>query len=126
MSPATWKMYSDWNTWTDDAKDLKSDNILIALRDESLLDIIAHDEFKHPLPQKILEDWIIYLSQNEFSLQIKGIERSVITDFDLAVHGDVPHLYYHTIQADDYCAPEIILTADWSYSADIWNLGVLI
>ncbi|EDN02538.1 predicted protein [Histoplasma mississippiense (nom. inval.)] len=56
----------------------------------------------------------------------KGIGRPVITDFGLAVRGDVPHLYYHTIQADDYRAPEIILTAGWSYSADIWNLGVLL
>ncbi|EGC46905.1 vacuolar sorting protein [Histoplasma capsulatum var. duboisii H88] len=125
-SPATRKTHSNWNTWTDDAKDLKSDNILIALRDESILDIIARDEFEHPLPQKALEDRIIYLSRNGFGLQTKGIGRPVITDFGLAVHGDVPHLYYHTIQADDYRAPEIILTAGWSYSADIWNLGVLL
>ncbi|KAG5305374.1 protein kinase [Histoplasma capsulatum G186AR] len=106
--------------------DLKSDNILIALRDESLLDIIARDEFEHPLPQKVLEDRIIYLSRNGFGLQTKGIGRPVITDFGLAVRGDVPHLYYHTIQADDYRAPEVILTSGWSYSADIWNLGVLL
>ncbi|EEH05256.1 protein kinase [Histoplasma capsulatum G186AR] len=84
-SPATRKTHSYWNTWTDDAKDLKSDNILIALRDESLLDIIARDEFEHPLPQKVLEDRIIYLSRNGFGLQTKGIGRPVITDFGLAL-----------------------------------------
>ncbi|KAG5297006.1 protein kinase [Histoplasma ohiense] len=106
--------------------DLKSDNILVGLRDESILEIVAHEEFEHPLPQKILEDRIIYLSRNGLGLQTKGIGRPVITDFGLAVCGDVSHLYYHTIQPDDYRAPEIILTAGWSYSADIWNVGVLL
>ncbi|KAL2360083.1 hypothetical protein RJZ56_007057 [Blastomyces dermatitidis] len=106
--------------------DLKSDNILVGLRDESILEIVAREEFEHPLPQKILEDRIIYLSRNGLGLQTKGIGRPVITDFGLAVRGDVSHPYYHTIQPDDYRAPEIILTAGWSYSADIWNVGVLL
>lgn len=109
-----------------EAQDLKSDNILVGLRDESILEIVARNEFEHPLPQKILEDRIIYLSRNELGSQTKGMGRPVITDFGLAVRGDVPHPYYHTIQPDDYRAPEIILAAGWSYSADIWNVGVLV
>ncbi|MCJ1256897.1 hypothetical protein MMC24_004722 [Lignoscripta atroalba] len=108
------------------AQDLKSDNILVGLRDESILEILARNEFEHPLPQKILEDRTIYLPRNDFGSQTKGIGRPVITDFGLAVRGDVTHPYYHTIQPDDYRAPEVILAAGWSYSADMWNLGVLL
>ncbi|KAI9799321.1 MAG: hypothetical protein M1825_004814 [Sarcosagium campestre] len=109
-----------------EAQDLKSDNILLGLRDDSILESLARDEFEHPLPQKMLEDRTIYLSRNDLGPQTKGIGRPVITDFGLAVRGDVPHPHYHTIQPDDYRAPEVILAAGWSYSADIWNLGLLV
>jgi hypothetical protein len=32
----------------------------------------------------------------------------------------------HPIQPDHYRASEVILGAGWTYSADIWNLGVLV
>ncbi|KAK9318933.1 hypothetical protein V1517DRAFT_334171 [Lipomyces orientalis] len=31
----------------------------------------------------------------------------------------------HVIQPNDYRAPEVILAAGWSYSVDVWNLGIL-
>jgi serine/threonine-protein kinase SRPK3 len=98
----------------------------MALRDHAILDKVARDEIDDPLPQKRLEDRTIYLSRNEFGLQARGMGRPVITDFGLAVHGDVPHPYYHSIQVHDYRAPEVVLAAGWSYSVDVWNLGVLV
>ncbi|KAL3469924.1 kinase-like protein [Aspergillus californicus] len=105
--------------------DLKSDNILMALRDKSVLDAVAHDEIAEPIPLKKLEDRTIYLSRNDFGLQGRGSGRSVITDFGLAVHGDKVPLHRHPIQPDEYRAPEVILDSGWTYSADIWNLGAV-
>ena len=35
-------------------------------------------------------------------------------------------LQIHPIQPDSYRAPEVLLGVGWSYSADIWNLGVMV
>ncbi|OJJ67248.1 hypothetical protein ASPBRDRAFT_662011 [Aspergillus brasiliensis CBS 101740] len=103
--------------------DLKSDNVLMALRDYSILDKVSRDEMNEPLPQKQLEDRTIYLSRNHFGVAANGLGRPVITDFGLAVDGSRTH--YHLIQPDSFRAPEVILGAGWSYSADIWNPGAL-
>lgn len=107
-------------------QDLKSDNVLMALRDQFVLDAVTQDEMSSPLPQKKLEDRTIYLSRNDFGLQAKSLGRPVITDFGLAVHGDEPCTHNHPIQPDGYQAPEVVLRAGWSYSVDIWNLGTLV
>lgn len=105
--------------------DLKSDNILLALRNPSILDSVAQDEMNNPSPRKQLDDRDIYLSRNYWGLSPAELGRSVITDFGLAVRGDgAPNS--HPIQPEEYRAPEVCLGADWSYSADIWNLGVMI
>ncbi|KAI3092197.1 hypothetical protein CBS147333_10251 [Penicillium roqueforti] len=105
--------------------DLKSDNILMALRDHCVLDAVVQDEIEDPLPQKILKDRTIYLSRNNFGLQVGNLGRPVITDFGLSVRGDEgPH--NHPIQPNGFRAPEVIIGASWNYSADIWNLGALI
>jgi serine/threonine-protein kinase SRPK3 len=47
-----------------------------------------------------------------------------ITDFGLAQRGDQPAL--HPIQPDHCHAPEVLLGTGWSYSADIWNFGIMV
>lgn len=47
-----------------------------------------------------------------------------ISDFGLAVESH--NLHHHSIQPDLFQAPEVILRAGWSTSADIWNLGVMV
>ncbi|OAQ65341.1 CMGC/DYRK protein kinase [Pochonia chlamydosporia 170] len=47
-----------------------------------------------------------------------------ISDFGLSVSGKTQQT--GCIQAEPYRAPEVILDAGYSYSADIWSLGVLI
>lgn len=108
------------------ASDLKSDNILMALRNLTVLEKVVQDEINSPLPQKILEDRTIYSSRNDFDLQAKDIGRPVITDFGLAVREDGSRTHNHPIQPDSYRAPEVVLKAQWSYSVDVWNLGVLV
>lgn len=48
----------------------------------------------------------------------------VLCDFGSAVPGDVEHS--EDIQPNIYRAPEVILGAPWSYSADIWNVGCMV
>ncbi|KAL3495915.1 kinase-like domain-containing protein [Aspergillus germanicus] len=105
--------------------DLKSDNILLAIRNPSILDSIAQDEMNNPSPRKQVDGREIYLSGNYWGLSPKDLGRSVITDFGLAVRGDGPPSS-HRIQPEGYRAPEVCLGSEWSYSADIWNLGVML
>ncbi|RDL35456.1 uncharacterized protein BP5553_07387 [Venustampulla echinocandica] len=48
-----------------------------------------------------------------------------LSDFGLAQRPDGPELLRYPIQPPLFQAPEVILGIGWSYSADIWNLGVL-
>ena len=77
-----------------------------------------------PLPQKHLPDRTIYLSRNQFGLEVGEFGRPIITDFGLAVKGS--RMHNHLIQPDEYRAPEVIIGAGWGYSTDIWNLAVLV
>ncbi|EON64188.1 hypothetical protein W97_03418 [Coniosporium apollinis CBS 100218] len=104
--------------------DLKPDNILVRLEDKSILERSALDEFENPLPQKRRDDRTIYLSRNDYG-QPKSIPGIVsITDFGFSTEGN--GLHYGCIQAEPYRAPEVVLDAGWTYSADIWSLGVML
>ena len=97
---------------------------MVRCEDKSILERDARDEFKHPLPQKKYDDRTIYLSRNNYGQPTSVTGIVSITDFGLSVRGDVSS--NGCIQAEVYRAPEVILEAGWTYSADIWNLGVLV
>ncbi|CAG8306747.1 unnamed protein product [Penicillium salamii] len=104
--------------------DLKPDNIMIRVEDPSILEHSARDEYDHHLPQKMCPDGrIIYLSLNDLGISEKTTGIVQITDFDLSVRGGKPNK--GCIQAEIYRAPEVVLDAGYSYSADIWSLGVM-
>ncbi|KAM3522633.1 hypothetical protein NHJ13051_005576 [Beauveria bassiana] len=103
--------------------DLKPDNILVKLEDLAILDRDALDEYQNPLPQKVTDDRTIYLSRNNygpFSIPAGIVQ---IADFGYSVSGKTHHS--GCIQAEAYRAPEVILDSGYSYSADIWSLGVM-
>jgi serine/threonine protein kinase len=105
--------------------DLKPDNIMVRLEDRELLSQIARDEYENPLPQKHCNDGrIVYLSRKNYGPLKDIIGLVEITDFDLAVQGDFTH--DGCIQAEIYRAPEVILDKGYTYSADIWSLGVML
>ena len=98
---------------------------MVKIEDPSILAKDAEDEYKNPLPQKTYQDGrTIYLSRNNYGLTSKTTGMTQITDFDLSVRGDRPN--FGCIQAEIYRAPEVFLDAGYSYSADIWNLGVMV
>ncbi|KAI9757923.1 MAG: transcription factor TFIIIB subunit brf1 [Chaenotheca gracillima] len=107
-------------------QDLKLDNILIGLESKSILEDHARDEFRHPLPQKTANERTIYVSRNDFGPPKRGLGPPKIVDLGLAAWGDVLRPHNHSIQSEVYRAPEVILAAGWTYSADVWNLGVLL
>lgn len=107
-----------------DLTDLKPDNVMVRLEDKSILERDARNENEKPLPQKKYDDRTIYLSRNNYGQPTSVTGIVSITDFGLSVHGDVSN--NGCIQAEVYRAPEVILEAGWTYSADIWNLGVMV
>lgn len=102
--------------------------MLLLLEDPSLLSLAAEEEYTDPLPQKQCSDRrIVYLSCGDFGplRKISGLIQ--IIDFDLAVRGDGPNVVRDgCIQAEPYRAPEVIRDKGYSYSADIWSLGVMV
>jgi serine/threonine protein kinase len=107
-------------------QDIKPENILIRLENSSVLDDVAKAEAEKPSPRKVLDDRIVYLSRNNFGHPKSSPGKPVITDFDTATPGNVSHPLTHPIQPNPYRSPEVTLGAPWTYSADIWNLGVMV
>ncbi|CZT46548.1 related to protein kinase [Rhynchosporium secalis] len=106
--------------------DLKLDNILLRFEHPSVIEDFVRKQAENPMPRKIRDGRTIYLSHNDFGPpQSFGI-LSKIADFGLAQSGEGSEPLMHPIQPPLYHAPEVLLGTSWTYSADIWNLGVLI
>ncbi|CCT74899.1 probable dis1-suppressing protein kinase dsk1 [Fusarium fujikuroi IMI 58289] len=106
--------------------DLKPDNIMIRIEDPKMFEKDAIEEYNNPLPEKQLDDRIIYLSRNNFGPLSRPTGIIQLVDFDLAVRSTPGKLHYGAIQGEKYRAPEVILNSGYSYSADIWSLGVML
>lgn len=85
------------------------------------------------MPRKTFDDRIVYLSHNNFGplRLIKGTPALMkicpkITDFGLAQRGDGPGPLLNPIQPQHCHVPEVLLGTGWTYSADIWNFGVMV
>ncbi|KAG4441023.1 hypothetical protein IFR05_003478 [Cadophora sp. M221] len=97
---------------------------------------IFHDRYKtvekvegqaeSPMARKTVNGRSIYQSHNDFGPLRSLYILPKIADFGLAKQGDSSQPHLHPIQPDHYRAPEVVLGTGWTYSADIWNLGVLI
>ncbi|KAL5316664.1 hypothetical protein ACEPPN_015713 [Leptodophora sp. 'Broadleaf-Isolate-01'] len=106
--------------------DLKADNILLSFEDLSVIEDYVKAQDDHPMPRKTAGDRNIYLSHNDFGTLKSYWILPKIVDFGLAHQGDGGEPLRHPIQPPLYHAPEVLLGVPWSYSADIWNLGVLL
>ena len=117
--------YSMWDENNPIYLDLKPDNILLGIENQAVIDDLVNDEAEEPTPRKMEGARAIYLSRNFGDLRDPPGPPK-IADFGLAVRGDVSEPHNHPIQADLFQAPEVILRASWTYSVDIWNLGVMV
>ncbi|KAB8249042.1 kinase-like domain-containing protein [Aspergillus flavus] len=103
--------------------DIKANNIMFELADNSVFTKFEEDELQNPSPRKELDGRSIYLSR-ELEMIPGKLGAPVLCDFGSAMLGDVEHL--EDVQPDIYRAPEVILEAPWWYSIDIWNVGCMI
>ncbi|MCJ1473818.1 hypothetical protein MMC13_002469 [Lambiella insularis] len=102
--------------------DIKADNILQEIEDLSILEDFEKAELEDPSPRKIDGDRVIYKTRKFRYPKVFG--NPVLCDFGYARYGNVDN--DDDIQPAIYRAPEVILTINWSYSVDIWNVGVMI
>jgi serine/threonine protein kinase len=106
--------------------DLKLDNILLGFEHPSVIEDFVQKQSENPMPRKIRDGQSIYLSHNDFGPPKSFRILPKIADFGLAQSGEGSEPLMHPIQPPLFHAPEVLLGTSWTYSADIWNLGVLV
>ncbi|CAG8938723.1 unnamed protein product [Penicillium salamii] len=99
--------------------DLQPNNILLGIKDDSILSQFEQAEFETPIPRKVLKDRTIYLSR---PLRI-SYGTPVLCDLGEARVGTDQQR--GDIMPDIYRAPEVILGMAWDSKVDIWNVGLL-
>ena len=102
--------------------DIKAENVLQQILDETLFEKFTASQLVNPSPRKFLGDLTIYGSEY-FSIPAK-FGPPVLADLSAAVRGEKRR--DHIAQPDLYRAPEVMLKAPWSYPVDIWNAGVMV
>ena len=98
----------------------------MSFEDPSVIEEYVKAQGDNPMPRKRDGDRNIFLSHNNFGSLKSYWMLPKIVDFGLAHQGDGDKPFRHPIQPPLYHAPEVLLGVPWSYSADIWNLGVLV
>ncbi|CEJ80100.1 hypothetical protein VHEMI00305 [[Torrubiella] hemipterigena] len=98
--------------------DLHSDNLLIALKDQTILEELEDDEITSPSARKIIANNTIHTSH----FVLGGFGALIISDFGQAGLGE---RHSGNAMPVPYRAPEIILGLEWGSSIDIWATGVL-
>ncbi|KAG8423100.1 hypothetical protein J3458_000020 [Metarhizium acridum] len=108
--------------------DIKDDNILVTIESEAVLKKFVKRQMKNPQPKhvRIQDGREIYLSQGNFGPLQGSRLLPKLADFNLAFPGLADgNGHLSAIQSHRFRAPEVILGCPWSYSVDIWNLGLL-
>ena len=104
--------------------DIKASNIMLNIDDTSILAEFEKAEQESPSPRKVIDgNRTIYKSRKLSSPRDGLWGQPVLCDLGEARIGK-----FHTgnIQPDIYKAPEVLFDMKWSFSADIWNLGVMV
>ena len=102
--------------------DIKADNILVEIDDKSILKAFVEAEMRDPSPRKFIQDTTVYGSRR--FARPRQFGQAVLSDYGSAVRGDERR--NHDAQPNVYRSPEVMLETDWSYPADIWNVGVMV
>ena len=107
---------------TSSLPDLQARNVHLRIEKESILKEFEAAELSTPSARKLDGDQVIYESRGLKWAKKPG--RPVLCDFGEARFGK--KTYTDDIQPYVYRAPEIILNIPWTYSVDIWNVGVMV
>ncbi|KAM3416220.1 hypothetical protein BST61_g7826 [Cercospora zeina] len=105
--------------------DLKPANLLMCFEKSSILAEYVRSQADDTMPRKVVGDRTIYESRGYIG-NVESFVPLKLVDYDQAVFADGEALLRHPIQPPAYRAPEILLGIPYSYSTDIWNLGLLI
>lgn len=98
----------------------------MGFEDPLVLECFVQKQAEDPMARKIVDGRSVYVSHNDFG-RLKSFRiLPKIADFGLAEYGDGNEPLRHPIQPPIFHAPEVLLGTCWTYSADIWNLGVLV
>ncbi|KAF1933451.1 uncharacterized protein M421DRAFT_395449 [Didymella exigua CBS 183.55] len=100
--------------------DIKAAETFIELDDEEVLDGFVEGEMRYPGPRK-LGNRLVYVScmfgmPDRWGSFVPG-------NFGGAVEGE--EMQTHDAQPDVYRYPEVMLKTEWTYPADIWNVGAM-
>lgn len=112
-----------------DSLDIKDDNIMITIESDAVLTDFVKFQ-KENLQHRHVQSEngrVTYLSQGDFGPLRGSRLLPELADFNLSFPGlDSDHGHISAIQSHRFRAPEVLLGCPWSYSADIWNLGLLV
>ncbi|KAK2757981.1 hypothetical protein FQN54_004387 [Arachnomyces sp. PD_36] len=104
--------------------DIKASNVMLSIDDETVLTKFETEEEENPSPRKIVDDnRTIYMSRKLPLPKQDSWGQPVLCDLGEARVGKC---HRGNIQPNIYKAPEVLFDMQWSFSADIWNLGVMI
>lgn len=96
-------------------------HVFIETDDRSMFEEFVERKMQHPVARK-LGGYPVYGSRKFRRPKLYGA--LALGDFGSAVRGDVPNSY--GIQPDQYRCPEVLFHRQWSFAADIWNVGVMV
>ncbi|PKY03384.1 kinase domain protein [Aspergillus campestris IBT 28561] len=103
---------------------IKASNIMLSIDDETILSNFERTEAEHPSPRKTVDaNRTIYVSRKLPSPKRDRWGQPVLCDLGEARIGK---LHRGDIQPNIYKAPEVLFDMPWSFSADIWIVGVMI
>ncbi|KND93999.1 Serine/threonine-protein kinase AFC3 [Tolypocladium ophioglossoides CBS 100239] len=107
---------------------IKDDNIMVSIEKDAVLTDFVCGLLMKPQPGHVRskDGRVTHVSQSDLG-PLRGTRLlPELADFDLSfpgLAGDSSHL--SAIQSHRFRAPEVLLGCAWSYSVDIWNLGLL-
>lgn len=107
--------------------DLKTDNLMLTLEDDTMLADFAKAEAKDPSPQKQVDRSRTIYRSRRFLRPLKGNSYGlpILCDFGEARIGKTQESGPF-VQPHIYRAPEIIFEMPWGSAVDIWNVACLV
>jgi serine/threonine protein kinase len=106
--------------------DLKADNLMLTIGDNSMLEDFEKAELDNPSPRKIVDETRTVYTSRSFEKPTNGRwDYPVLCDLGEARIGKVQETG-PMIQPHIYRAPEVTFEMPWGPPIDIWNLGALV